>query len=55
MSMTPKEFAEKMRALNIGDEESDHGNADDLLCELLRSLGYSEGVEEFEKMKKWYA
>ncbi len=54
-SMTPKEFAEKMRAIPTGDTEADHGRADDLMCELLRSLGYGEGVDAFEAMDKWYA
>lgn len=56
--MTPEEFADKMEAIRDdpnGDTESDHAKADDLMCELLRSLGYGDGVKIFEAMEKWYA
>ena len=32
-----------------------HKDADDLMCEVLSSLGYIEGVRIFEEMEKWYA
>jgi len=35
--------------------ESAHVNADDLLCELLKKLGFTEVVEAFDKVHKWYA
>lgn len=56
--MTPDDFRAKMLALSQdfrGDAESFHGHADTLLCEALRSLGYGEGVDIFERMEKWYA
>ena len=54
--MTPEEFAKKMEELSLnGDIEEAHGNADDLMCELLRQLGYGEGVQIFQEMEKWYA
>lgn len=37
------------------DTEGAHVNADDVLCALLRSLGYEDVVEEYEKVDKWYA
>jgi len=37
------------------DIELAHGKADDLLCELLTELGLSPVVEEYKKIKKWYA
>lgn len=37
------------------DQQIDHGRADDILCELLKSLGYTETVEAFERVGKWYA
>ena len=37
------------------DKECAHGEADDLLCELLEILGYSDIVNNFEKLDKWYA
>ena len=38
-----------------GDIEGAHMNADAILCSLLSSLGYSDVVEEYEKISKWYA
>ena len=56
MKMTPKEFAEKMQL--IVDEENTelgHIEMDNLMCELLKSLGYEEGVEIFDNALKWYS
>ena len=54
--MTPQEFAEKMIEIrDEGDIESRHGHADDLMCKLLESMGYGEGVKIFDDMGKWYA
>lgn len=38
-----------------GDTEIAHINADDVLCDLLKSIGYGDVVNEYEKIKKWYA
>lgn len=55
-AMTPAAFTEKMReAAGDGDPEGSHCDMDRLMCELLTSLGYGEGVEIFRKSKKWYA
>ena len=63
--MTPEEFKAKMREIYDGkhadllgkrfDEEQTHELADELMVELLRSLGYGEGVDIFWNMHKWYA
>lgn len=55
--MTPEEFAERMRAAarSKGDAEDHHMLADELMVELLRSLGYGEGCDIFEEMPRWYA
>lgn len=37
------------------DEPEDHEIADDLLCKLLRRLGYDEIVDIYEDIEKWYA
>ena len=37
------------------DVEGTHIEADKILCEVLKTLGQSELVEEFEKLEKWYA
>jgi hypothetical protein len=41
--------------VNSGDIEDGHGNADDILCELLEKIGYKEVVEIYHKVPKWYA
>ena len=38
-----------------GDTEADHSTADNILCELLSSLGYQDVVDAWEKVNKWYA
>jgi hypothetical protein len=57
-AMTPKEFKEEMRKIfpvnESEDTESAHGSGDALLCEVLRSLGYGDGVKIFEEADKWY-
>jgi 5'-deoxynucleotidase YfbR-like HD superfamily hydrolase len=54
--MTPEEFAEKMKEIEISfDPEKAHSKADDLLCAVLRELGYEDGIKIFEEMEKWYA
>lgn len=59
--MTPKEFAEAMQEVrdklknkSLYDEEDAHFEADDIMCGLLRDLGYSDGVDIFENMPKRY-
>ena len=49
-------FAEKIkkRAMS-GDNESDHSEADEFLCELLESLGCTETVAAWRDVGKWYA
>jgi len=41
--------------LGKGDPEIAHVNADEVLCELLTSLGFTDVVKEFKKVPKWYA
>ena len=54
--MTPEEFARQMGQLaENDDEEVRHIRMDDLMCEMLTSLGYSEGVTIFDGTYKWYA
>lgn len=51
-----KGFANEMRRIDRNnDTEMAHIYADELMCQLLRKLGYSEGVDIFEKMSKWYS
>lgn len=44
-----KECAESL------DAELAHGTADEVLCDLLRSLGYDDVVDVWETVDKWYA
>ena len=37
------------------DTECAHCEADDIICELLESLGYKDVVEEYNKIDKWFA
>lgn len=37
------------------DTEGAHSDADDALCTLLSDIGYSNVVEEYNKVSKWYA
>ena len=37
------------------DPEARHITADDILCDLLRDLGYGDVAEAFKKIEKWYA
>lgn len=51
-----KGFANEMRRIDRNnDTEMAHILADELMCKLLRELGYGEGVDIFEKMDKWYS
>jgi len=57
--MTPKQFEEKMKEIYKPDEEGYdkegcHIEADTLMQNILKNLGYKKGVEIFEKADKWY-
>lgn len=43
------------QAQEIADVESAHEDADNVLCDLLKDLGYDRVVEEYNKVEKWYA
>lgn len=54
--MTDQERMQKLKALQLDpDTEIAHHFADDILCDLLKELGYAEVVQEYEKIEKWYA
>lgn len=61
--LTPDEFAIAMMQIKTGtiydeglyDEENQHIDADELMCDVLRSLGYGDGIDIFDSMHKWYA
>ena len=56
--ISPKEFAEEMRRIaekNTSDEEICHIEMDDYICDVLRQLGFGEGVAIFIDTPKWYS
>lgn len=54
--ITPEEFKSEMaRLANSNDIEGSHGDMDDLMCNVLRSIGYGDGIDIFERAPKWYA
>lgn len=56
--MTPKEFEEEIVRIMErypNDPEATHAECDDLMCKVLKQLGYSAGVELFEDSERWYA
>lgn len=54
--MTPEEFkAEMAKIAEEVDIETGHINADDLMCQVLVSFGYQDGVEIYKGLTKWYA
>lgn len=54
--MTKERAIEKLKNEQAnGKTECAHINADNVLCELLTALGYSDVVEEYEKVDKWYS
>ena len=56
MTLTPGDFASLMRKLAEHDDiESRHVQMDKLLCRVLESLGYAEGVAIFRESEKWYS
>lgn len=57
MKKFEKEIKEKMKEIDkkSWDTEGWHGDADDLLCEVLDKLGYKFLTEWFNSHDKWYA
>lgn len=56
--ITPDEFRDRMYEIkekNDGYPETMHIEMDELMCEMLKSLGYEGGVKIFEKQEKWYS
>lgn len=49
-------FVAKMKALiGMRDCEVSHGEADDILCAFLELRGYSDLVDAWREVPKWYA
>ena len=54
---TPTEFKHKIREIidNENGTESVHIEMDLYICEVMESLGYTEGIRLFRGTPKWYA
>lgn len=50
-----KEMKDAIEVGRDGDQEMAHVQADDILCALLKSLGYGDVLEQYYKVSKWYA
>lgn len=48
-------IAELKKCQEPGDTEASHYDADQVLCDFLSSLGYTDVVAEWGKVDKWYA
>ena len=54
--VSPEEFADQIEALvSNGDDEARHASMDELMCHVLISLGYKDGIEIFNRTDKYYA
>lgn len=56
--MNAQEFKAHMQLISVQareDIETAHITADDLLCNQLSELGYTEGIKIFQSMEKYYA
>ena len=59
ITITPEEFAKRMQGIkelysDFHDTDERHVAMDDLMCELLRELGYGDGIDIFDNTSKWY-
>ena len=45
----------RLESMQRDDPEGAHGEADKLLIVLIRSLGYNEVADAWERVPKWYA
>jgi hypothetical protein len=55
--VTSEEFKKRMQVIKDGeyDPEAQHIDADKLLCQVLRELGYGTGIDIYGSIDKWYA
>ena len=64
--LTPEEFTKSMKDISdklvnppkyrsYYDKEDAHMEMDNLMLDLLRALGYGDGVDIFESTDKWYS
>lgn len=53
--MSEEEAIERIKCTCFtGYSPEDHENADNILCDFLRVLGYEELVDTYESVSRWY-
>ena len=56
MSRIDRKYIEQLEEVQkLDNKEIAHREADAILCEFLRALTYTEVVDAYEKIGKWYA
>lgn len=56
LSQTEKDIVEELERLSHDkDIEAKHAKANTLIMEFLEQLGYTEIVEAYDNIEKWYA
>lgn len=56
--MTPEEFEKELIILAetyINNPECFHELSDELMCNVLRALGYNKGIDIIESIEHWYS
>lgn len=48
-------YLKQMKECSKYETEYSHIEADNILCELLEKLGYTELIETYQKLDKWYS
>ena len=48
-------IAKLVECQQYGNPEQAHPKADDILCELLETLGYGDVVAEYQEVIRWFA
>ena len=44
-----------LKLLPMGDKESAHSQADDLLVDIIREIGLNDIADAYEEVGKWYS
>lgn len=50
-----QDYCQRLNRIPTDDREGAHMTADELLCELLTTLGYVAVVQAWRDVPKWYA
>lgn len=48
-------YLKQMKECAKYETEHSHIEADSILCELLKKLGYTELIETYQNLEKWYS